>query len=121
MAYSLEALIGPSLGPRPGLPPLTVVVLAQDLALLPLVPDLVKALGPLADGDDVERMEALEYVKPGVLWLAERLSAAGRIAYGVPSWRVGEQISGLGGGELTFGPVNAGDDQSGAALAGRGG
>jgi hypothetical protein len=27
MAYSLEALIGPALGPLPGLPPLTVVAL----------------------------------------------------------------------------------------------
>ncbi len=116
MAYSLEALIGPSLGPLPGLPPLTVVALPQELGLLPLVPDLVQALGPLADRDGAERLEDLEYVKPAVLWLAARLSAAGRVvgrvAYVEAAFfgGVGEQISaGWEAGELVFGPVNAAD------------
>ncbi len=112
MAYSLEALIGPSLGPLPGLPPITVVALPHDLGLLPLVPDLVKALGPLADSDGAERLEDLEYVKPAVLWLAARLSAAGRVVYVEAEFfgGVGEQISaGWEAGQLVFGPVNAGD------------
>lgn len=45
MAYSLEMLIGPTLGPLSaidGVPPLTVVALPHDLGLLPLVPELLK-------------------------------------------------------------------------------
>jgi hypothetical protein len=112
MAYSLEALIGPALGPLPGVPPLTVVALNGELGLLPLVPDLVKALHPLAEAAGTERLEALEYVKPGALWLAARLSATGRVAYVEAEFfgGVGEQVSaGWENGALVFGPLNASD------------
>jgi hypothetical protein len=112
MAYSLEALIGPALGPQPGLPPLTVVALPHDLGLLPLVPGLLKALGPLADEAGVERLEDMPYVKLGVLWLAAKLSTAGRVVYVEAEFfgGVGEQASaGWENGEMVFGPVTASD------------
>ena len=115
MAYSLEALIGPTLGPLSaidGVPPLTVVALPHDLGLLPLVPELLKALGPVAEAAEVERLEDLPYVKPGVLWLAEKLSAGGKVAYVEAEFfgGVGEQASaGWEQGQVAFAPLNAQD------------
>lgn len=109
MAYSLEALIGPSLGPRPGLPPLTVVALPQDLGLLPLVGGLLKMLRPLAPADAPPR---LDYPAPEVVWLAARLSAGGRVVYVEAEFfgGVGEQYSvGWEGGAVAWGPLAAPD------------